>query len=206
MTKAKTIGIIAFDDVLTAEVIAPAEVFAIAAEHDWFADAQVLIIGIEKQPTIRTQEGITLSVDCTIYDDVDLDVLFVPGANDVSALLQHEALNAFIKRHGQSAEWLTSVCAGAFILGSAGALNGKQATTWHGGESILQEQFPEIQVIHDQPVVVDDRRITANGGLVSYRAALVLLAKLTSLEHAREVYETLSIERIGDWAAIEASL
>jgi transcriptional regulator GlxA family with amidase domain len=58
-------------------------------------------------------------------------------------------------------------------LGQAGVLDGKQATTWFGGETKLQQEFPTVQVIHDKPVVVDKRRITANGGLVSYRAALV---------------------------------
>ena len=206
MSNAKTIGIIVFDDVLTTEVIAPAEVFAIASEREWFKGAKVLLIGIEKQPTIRTQEGLTLSVDCTIYDDVELDVLFVPGAYDVTNLLQHNALNTFIQRQEQSVEWMTSVCAGAFVLGNAGVLDGRKATTWYGGESSLQEQFPQIEVIHDQPVVVDNRRITANGGLVSYRAALVLLAQLTSTEHAQEIYNSLGIDRIGDWEAISLSI
>jgi transcriptional regulator GlxA family with amidase domain len=201
-----TIGIIVFDDVLTSEVIAPAEVFAMASKRDWFKDAQALLIGIEPQPTIRTEEGITLTVDATIEDELTLDVLIVPGSNDVSDLLQHEKLNAFIRKHEESAQWIGSVCAGAVILGSAGVLDGKQATTWFGGESSLQEQFPQIQVVHDNPVVVDKRRITANGGLVAYRAALILLGQMTSPEHAHEIYKSLSMGRIGDWVDIEASI
>lgn len=206
MSQGKTIGIIVFDDVLTAEVVGPAEVFAIASEREWFAGSQVLLIGIEDQATIRTQEGLTLTVDHTIADDLSLDVLIVPGAYDVSALLENEALNAFIRQQEQSVEWVSSLCAGAFLLGNAGVLDGKQATTWFGGESSLQEQFPQIQVAHDTPVVVDQRRITANGGLVSYRAALILLAQLVALDHVREVYDSLGIGRIGDWQAITATV
>jgi transcriptional regulator GlxA family with amidase domain len=202
----RTIGIIVFDDVLTSEVIAPAEVFAMASKRDWFNDTQVLLIGVEPQPTIRTEEGITLTVDATIEDNLVLDVLIVPGSNDVSALLQHEKLNAFIRKHEASVQWIGSVCAGAFILGSAGVLDGIQATTWFGGENSLQEQFPQIQVVHDNPVVVDKRRITANGGLVAYRAALIMLGQMTSPEHAHEIYRSLSMGRIGDWSAIEASI
>lgn len=206
MSGTKTIGIIVFDGVLTSEVIGPAEVFAVASTQDWFQGAKVLLIGIEPQPTIRTEEGIQLTVDATIADDLTLDVLLVPGASDVSHLLQHEKLNTFIRAQETNAEWVASVCAGAFVLGNAGVLDGKQATTWFGGETRLQTQFPAVQVIHDQPVVVDKRRVTANGGLVSYRAALVLLGQMTSAEHAHEIYENLGMDRLGSWADIEATI
>lgn len=201
-----TIGIIVFDDVLTSEVIGPAEVFAIASKEDWFSDARVLLIGVENQPTIRTEEGITLTVDATIADDLALDVLFVPGGNDMSQLLQHEALNSFIQCHAQGENWVGSVCAGAFLLGNAGVLDDTRATTWYGGEASLQAQFPSIQVVHDQPVVVDNRRITANGGVISYQAALILLGQLCGADHAKEIYDGLSLGRLGTWAEIEASI
>ncbi|MCA9912953.1 MAG: DJ-1/PfpI family protein [Anaerolineae bacterium] len=204
MSREITIGIIAFDGVLTAEVIGPAEVFAIASDDTF--QARVLLIGIEQQTTIRTEEGIEISVNATIADELALDVLLVPGGNDVSHLLEHAALNAFIQQHEQTTDWIGSMCAGAFILGSAGVLDGKQATTWFGGESNLQAQFPAVHVVHDSPVVLDHRRITANGGLVSYRAALVLLGQLSSTDHAKSVYRSLGLARLGTWAEIEAAI
>ena len=201
-----TIGIIAFDDVLTSEVIAPVEVFANAIERGLLPDARVLLIGVEPQMQVRTAEGIRLAVDCTVANAPDLTVLIVPGANDVDALMQHAALNAFIRKHADAAEYVASVCAGAFLLGSAGVLDGKQATTWFGGESSLQAQFPQVNVVFDAPVVSDQRVITANGGLVAYRAALVLLARLTSADAAEQVYRGLGIDRLGTWAAIVESI
>jgi transcriptional regulator GlxA family with amidase domain len=147
-----------------------------------------------------------LAVDATIADDLTLDVLLVPGGNDMSHLLKHEELNAFIQKQEQSAQWLGSVCAGAFLLGNAGVLDGKQATTWFGGEASLQSQFPAIEVVHDKPVVLDNRRITANGGLVSYQAALVLLGQLSGPEHAREVYGRLGMARLDSWDVIEETI
>lgn len=206
MSKAYQIGIIVFDGVLTCEVTGPVEVFAIANGQEGFAGADVKLIGVESQPTVRTEEGIRLTVDATIDDDLALDVLLVPGGNDVSHLLQHDRLNTFIQQQEQSAQWLGSICAGAFILGDAGVLDGKQATTWFGGESNLQTQFPAINVVHDSPVVIDQRRITANGGLVSYRAALVLLGQLSSPQHAQAVYNSLGMGRIGTWDDIAATI
>jgi transcriptional regulator GlxA family with amidase domain len=206
MSKATTIGIIVFDGVLTAEVMGPAEVFVFASKSDSLAGSKVLLIGIESKPAIRTEEGIRLMVDATIADDLALDVLFVPGGNDVSALQANEKLNAFIRKQEETVDWVGSACAGAFILGASGVLDGKQATTWFGGETNLQAQFPAIQVIHDRPVVLDQRRITANGGLVSYRAALVLLGKMVGAKAAEEIYQTLNMDRLGTWAEINATI
>ncbi|MCB9133830.1 MAG: DJ-1/PfpI family protein [Anaerolineales bacterium] len=204
MTKDYRIGIIVFDGVLTCEVIGPAEVFGIARGKGF--PAEVVLIGVDSQPTIRTEEGIQIMVDATIEDDLDLDVLLVPGGNEIDHLLANETLNAFIRKQEESAQWLGSVCAGAFVLGNAGVLDGKQATTWFGGETDLQAQFPAIQVVHDQPVVVDRRRITANGGLVSYQAALILLGQLNGTEMAKSVYRTLGLGRLSSWEAIEQAI
>lgn len=206
MNKTRTIGIIVFDGVLTAEVIGPAEVFGMAAREDWFKNTKVLLVGVEPKPTICTEEGIQLTVNATIEDDLTLDVLLVPGGSNMSPLLQHETLNAFIQKQEEMAEWVGSVCAGAFLLGSAGVLDGKQATTWFGGETRLQSQFPAIHVVHDKPIVLDNRRITANGGLVSYQAALILLGRLAGVEHAKEVYKSLNMDRLGKWPEVEANI
>ena len=205
MTIKRKIGIIVFDEVLTSEVIAPAEVFGIARERAWFADWEVIMVGVEKRPLITTAEGIKLGVEATVYDDVLYDVLIVPGAYEMDNLIQNEVLNSFIKRHEEAAKWLSSNCSGAFLLANAGVLDGKRATTWFGGESSLQEQYPEVDVVFDNPVVVDNRRVTSNGGVISYQSALVLLAQLTSNERAYEVYETLSIGRLEPWEQIAAA-
>jgi transcriptional regulator GlxA family with amidase domain len=206
MAKTHTIGIIVFDGVLTSEVIGPAEVFGVASQRAWFKDANVILIGIEKQATVRTAEGLGLCVDATLDDDLTLDVLLVPGGGDMKALRAHEALNKFIQKQEENAQWVGSICSGAFLLAQARVLDGKQATTWFGGETKLQQEFPAVQVIHDKPVVVDKRCITANGGLVSYRAALVLLGQLTSAANAKEIYNQLGISRLGSWRETEASI
>lgn len=205
MTKQRTIGIIVFDEVLTSEITAPAEVFGAAREHDWFKAWNVVMIGVENQPTITTAEGIKIGVDHTIHDDLNLDVLIVPGAYEMDHLFADEKLNTFVQDHEKRAEWLSSNCSGAFFLANAGLLDGKKATTYFGGESALQEQYPQIEVVFDNPVVVDNRRLTSNGGVVSYQAAIMLLGKLTSPDNAKEVYEQLQIGRMATWAEIEQS-
>lgn len=206
MTAKHTIGIVIFDGVLTSEVIAPAEVFGIAVEQAWFNEWRVVMIGVEQKPMIISQEGIKIGVDCTIHDEPTLDVLIVPGGYDMESLFNNTTLDAFIKKHEEIAQWVSSNCSGAFLLAHAGVLDGKQATTWFGGEVKLQEQYPLVNVVMDNPVVIDNRRLTSNGGIVSYQAALVLLGKLASAEHAHEVYETLTMGRVGTWSDMEQAI
>ncbi|MCI0710494.1 MAG: DJ-1/PfpI family protein [Chloroflexi bacterium] len=202
----KTIGIIIFDGVLTSEVIGPAEVFGIAQQEAWFAGWQVKMIGVANKEWFTTAEGITVRADCTIYDPVVLDVLLVAGGSGMDALINNADLNAFIRRHENQAEWIGSNCSGAFLLASTGVLDGVNATTWFGGEAKLQAQYPQVNVVMDAPVVVDNRRVTSNGGLVSYQAAIVLLGKLTSPQNAREVYDALTMGRLDQWDVIEQSM
>lgn len=203
MAAQHTIGIIIFDDVLTSEVVAPAEVFGIATKEDWFNDWKITLIGVDRKETITTAEGITIAVDMTISEASPVDVLIVPGATELDALIKNKELEDFIKNHKDTAKWVSSNCSGAFLLGNSGILDGIKATTWSGGESLLQKQFPRIDVIYDKPVVVDNRRLTSNGGIISYQAALVLLAKLTSKDHAHDVFDALQMNKLVDWSLIE---
>lgn len=192
----KTIGIIVFDGVLTSDVTAPLEVFGAASKLSWFSDYKVVAINIENKPTVTTEEGLTLSTDSWIGEKQSLDVLLVPSRYDMSPVLKNQQLIGFIKEHGQSAAWVASNCSGSQLLAEAGLLDGKQATTWAGGEKKFQRRYPKVNVIEDQNVVVDDRFITSNGSVVSYQAALMLLKRISSEGKAKEVAEAIQYARL----------
>lgn len=82
----------------------------------------------------------------------------------MDAILKNKDLIQFIKKQSQSASWMASNCSGAFLLGEAGVLDGKNATTWAGGEKDLSKAYPKIKVQYDQNVVIDGKVITSNGG------------------------------------------
>jgi transcriptional regulator GlxA family with amidase domain len=88
------------------------------------------------------------------------------------------------------------------LYAHAGLLDGYTATTWAGGEPQLQREFPRINVIEDRNVVVDRNRISSNGGVPSYQGALVLLAQMSSKRKAREVFETIQLNRLIPWTDI----
>ncbi len=196
--KTSTIGILAFDDVLTSEVTAPMEVFGAASEKEWFSTYRVMLVSGTKNKYIRTAEGLKIIADATIYDEMKLDVLIVPGTYDLEGLTSNQAIMSFIRTKGQEVLWLASNCSGAFLLAHAGLLDGVKATTWAGGEGVLKESYPNVDVQFDKNVVVDGHVITSNGGVVSYEAAFKLLGQLATTEHASEIMEMLQFTRVNE--------
>ena len=192
----KKIGILVFDDVLTSDITAPAEVFGAASKQSWFTNYEVIMINIERKDYITTEEGLRLKTQANIFNDIDLDVLLVPSAYTMKPLLKNKDLIKFVKSQSDRVSWIASNCSGAFILAEAGVLKGRRATTWAGGEKELQQSYPDVKVVFNQNFVTDGNIITSNGGAVSYEAAVFLLSKLSSTRRSQSIYEALQIHRL----------
>jgi len=190
------IGILVYDGVLSSDITAPIEVFGAATKKAWLADYEVVLISTNKQPYITTEEGLSLKVNTSIHERIKLDVLLLPSAYDMSPLLKNRELISFIQTQSKQTKWLASNCSGALLLAEAGVLNGLKATTWAGGEADMQADYPLVKVQIDQNVVVDQNIITSNGSIVSYQAALVLLAKLSTKAFSDEIADAIQWSRL----------
>lgn len=191
----KTIGIIVFDGFLTGDVTAPIEVLGAAVNQPEFKNYKIKLISAHKKLKIKSEEGLPLLADKTIYDAGKFDVLIVPSAYEMKPFLENKKLIEFIKAHKQ-AEAIASNCSGAHLLAEAGILNGKNATTWAGGEKDLQSKYPQVKVQTNINYVVDGNIITSNGGPVSYQSALKLLEMLSSKSFAQKISSNIQFDRI----------
>ncbi len=191
----KRIGILVYDGVLTSDVTAPLEVFGVASRLTWFSDYEAITVSVSDQKTITTEEGLKIGVDAWIGELPELDVLILTSSYDMDPLIENNQLIEFIQSTSKEADWMASNCSGAYLLAEAGLLNGKKATTWAGGESDLQKDYPAVKVQVNQNFVVDDKVITSNGSLVSYQAALKLLHLMSSESKAQEVADALQYSR-----------
>ena len=119
--------------------------------------------------------GLALVPTTTIDEAGPADVLVVPGGDGAFDAMLDPAVIAFVRREAERATWVTSVCTGAFVLGAAGLLAGKRATT-HWASKPMLEAFG-AQPVEDR-VVADGSIVTAAGVSAGIDMALWLAAEL----------------------------
>jgi cyclohexyl-isocyanide hydratase len=112
---------------------------------------------------IATDATLTLNPTTTFADCPQADVLVVPGGFGIDDAMNDKALMDFVRREGARARYVTSVCTGAFILGAAGLLKARRATThwaYHG-------ELARVGAIPTHGRVVRDGNLFTGGGVTA---------------------------------------
>ena len=99
----------------------------------------------------------------TFADCPPLDLLCVPGGFGVDQAVEDEETVDFVRRAGARAKYVTSVCTGAFVLGAAGLLQGKRATTHWAYHHLL----PRVGATPVKERVVRDGNTVTGGGVTA---------------------------------------
>jgi transcriptional regulator GlxA family with amidase domain len=130
------------------------------------------IIGTE--PEIVDDSGLTMKPDA-VYEDLDaFDLLFVPGGVGTRTLMTDQRLIDYLQSWG-SERPLASVCTGSLLLGRAGLLKGKRATTHHRAFELLKPFCRDV--VTDQRIVDEGQVVTAGGVSSSLDLGLYLVEK-----------------------------
>lgn len=163
-----------FPRVTALDLIGPHEVLARVP------GVQVLHAGLSVGP-ITTDSGITLQIDHAL-DDIDhADVLVIPGGSGLAPIYSDPAAVASFQRLAAQARWITSVCTGALLLGAAGLLNDKPATThWYAYDKLASFGAKPTA----RRVVEAGNIITAAGVSAGIDMALTLAARLAGKDIA----------------------
>jgi len=133
--------------------------------------------------------GLGLVPTATFADAAPLDLLCVPGGFGVSDAIADPDTIDFVRRHGARAKYVTSVCTGAFILGVAGLLRGRRATTHWAYTSLL----PLVGARYEAARVVRDGDVLTGAGVTAgIDFALTVAAEVAGREAAERIQ--LSIE------------
>lgn len=139
-------------------------------------------------PPVRTKGSTGLTIDTPFrLDDLEqADTIVVPmwTPDEVPGAELVDALRA---AHARGARIL-SFCSGAFLLGHAGLLDGRRATTHWIYAGQLAARFPEVAVEPDVLYVVDGRVMTSAGTA----AAIDLCLHLVRLDHGADVANALA--------------
>jgi cyclohexyl-isocyanide hydratase len=133
---------------------------------------------------VTTDRGMQIMPTVTFADCPPLDVVMVPGGPGQQDLMEDEMVLAFLRRQAKGAKYVTSVCTGSLVLGAAGLLRGKRATShW----AAIDHLKPLGAIPAGERVVVDGNIITGAGVASGIDFALAVAAMLEGEEVARQI-------------------
>lgn len=171
------VGLLVFPAVQQLDLTGPWEVFASVP------GVKVDLVWKTLDPIVSAT-GLILTPTITFADAPAFDVVCVPGGGGVNALLTDAETLAFLRRQAAGARFVTSVCTGSLVLGAAGLLRGRRATTHWNAVDFLS-RFGAIPT--EGRVVRDGDVVTAGGVTSGIDFALTLVAELFGETAARTV-------------------
>jgi transcriptional regulator GlxA family with amidase domain len=172
------IAILIFDKLTALDAIGPYEV--LRSVPGW----EVKFVGPEKGP-VRTDSGaLGLSADFGLDEVSEADIVLVPGGEGNRPLMEDEAVLSWLRLIDEGTKWTTSVCTGSLVLGAAGLLEGRRATShW----AFLEQ----LRAFGADPVggryVEDGKVVTAAGVSAGIDMALHLVGQEVGPEVAQAV-------------------
>jgi transcriptional regulator GlxA family with amidase domain len=134
----------------------------------------------------RTRHGLTLSGTRRLDDKAIAapDIVVIAGGATVSPLPSSEARAArWLRKHHRNIPTLVSICTGAFVLGEAGVLDGRRATTHWRYVDMLRQRFRKARVVDDD-IFLRDGRVWTSAGIT---AGIDLMLALVEADHGHAV-------------------
>jgi putative intracellular protease/amidase len=148
------IAILIFDDLTTLDAIGPFEVLC------RMPGAEMMFVGETAGIKRADPKSLGLVADCSIADVSSADILVVPGGRGEAQVRQKPHMLDWVRQIDTTTKWTTSVCTGSLVLGAAGLLKGRPATTHWARLQMLREFGAEPR---SERVVEDGKIITAAG-------------------------------------------
>ncbi len=172
------IAILLYDGFTALDAIGPYEVLSC------LPDSNVRFIAETAGPKRTDTHALALVADASLAEVPHPDIFLIPGGGTGNmAAAQNEHILAWVREAHTTSRWSTSVCTGAFILGAAGVLQGKRATTYWDAGPHLQQHTGATFVA--QRYVQDGKILTAAGVSAGIDMALFLVSQLTDNETAQ---------------------
>jgi transcriptional regulator GlxA family with amidase domain len=148
-----TVGILIFDQVEVLGVTGPFEVFSVTRlseerRQEESSPFRVLLVA-EKIDQVLAIGGLRLTPDVTFENCPKLDLLIVPGGWGTRKEVKNVNLLNWIANRAANTRLTASVCTGAGLLGQAGLLDGREATTHWRTFDFLRDAAPNAKIRKD---------------------------------------------------------
>ncbi|KVW34784.1 DJ-1/PfpI family protein [Burkholderia ubonensis] len=171
------IGFLVFPGVQQLDLTGPHDVLAS------LPDTAAHLVWKTREP-VASSSGLALTPGHTFADCPPLDVICIPGGTGITDLLSDRQTLDFVRERSATARYVTSVCTGALLLGAAGLLRGRRATT-HWAFHALLEPLGAVPV--RERVVRDGNLITGGGVTAGIDFALTIAAELAGDDEAQAI-------------------
>jgi len=194
--KVWNVAFLIMEGVYNTELTAPMDIF----QHTIFhtdPGMKVFTIANSLEP-LTSFEGLTIIPDYSYLENKypEIDILVVPSAeHHLDTDLEDEAMITFVREAGGAAQYIMSLCDGAFVLAKAGLLENRESTTFPSDIDLYQKLFPSLSVHRDVIFVHDSNAITGAGGAKSFEPALYLCELL----YGKKVADGIARGLVIDW-------
>src|SRR5512136_2622184 len=151
------VGFVIFPDLTQLDFTGPLQVLARLPQ------STTHIVAKSEDP-VPSDCGLGLVPTRTFANCPPLDLICIPGGScGVVGVMNDRDTIQFVRRQAGTAKYVTSVCTGAFVLGVAGLLKGRRATThW-----AFTELLPLVGATYEKARIVKDGNVITAGGVTS---------------------------------------
>lgn len=205
MARVHSVGILVFDGMKMLDLSGPAEVFSEANRYG--ARYRLSIVSAGGGP-VRSSIGMSVPVDGDAEAAEAFDTFLVVGGDTLPTAPVDPVLSSAAKALADRADRVASVCTGAFVLGAAGLLEGKRATTHWQHTTALARGCPLTRVEPDAIFVRDGSTYTSAGVTAGIDLALALVEQDHGPDLSRKIARSLVVymQRAGGQSQFSASL
>lgn len=176
-----TVGILIFDQVEVLDVAGPFEVFSITRlneerrQEESSSPFRILLVS-EKLCPVLAIGGLRFTPDVTIDNCPELDLLIVPGGLGTRTEVKNVNLLKWIANRASKNMLTASVCTGSSLLGKAGLLDGREATTHWRAFDFLSQSAPNAYIREDVRFTLSDPIFTSAGISAGIDMALLIVS------------------------------
>lgn len=184
----KRIAFIVFDDITLLDLVGVYDPITRLKSMSYIPELDWDICAYSDE--IKDNFGFTVKVD-KVKPDLSLyDTIIVPGGFGTRPLKENPDFINWIKQ-AKGARYKASVCTGALLLGAAGFLEGKKATTNRSAFELLK---PYCQEVQREKVMEDSGVITAGGVSSSLQLGLYLCEKWAGKEARERIQDKMDFQ------------
>jgi transcriptional regulator GlxA family with amidase domain len=174
------IAFLLYDDITALDFVGPYGVLSL------LPDAEVRL-GAVQPKTITCDRGLKIGADTALSEITAPTIVVVPGTTHVARAVDGASPEAaWLRDVAGKAKWLASVCSGSLLLGAAGLLRGKRATTHWLARDMLAS-FGATSVA--ERVVVDGNVISSAG----VSAGIDMALQLVGLEFGERLAQEIQL-------------